>query len=120
MRDVAGVVDDTDRAGAAMLGGLAAFGVGMSTIYTAALYYAMEVEKAEVEAGGMHEALIGLGYTGGPACGLAGVGMVATQMVGEGAGPVVTLSMVGVIALAVVGGTAVRLSVAKRRGSLNP
>ena len=105
---------------ALMLGGLAAFGVGMSTIYTAALYYAMEVEKAEVEAGGMHEALIGLGYTGGPACGLAGVGMVATQMVGEGAGPVVTLSMVGVIALAVVGGTAFRLSVAKRRGTLNP
>lgn len=50
---------------------LAVFGVGMGTIYTAALYYAMSVGKSEVEAGGMHEALIGVGYAAGPGCGLA-------------------------------------------------
>lgn len=105
---------------AMMLSGLAAFGVGMSTIYTAALYYAMEVEKAEVDAGGMHEALIGLGYTGGPACGLAGVGMVATQVVGVDSGPVVTLTMVGVIALTVVGGTGYSLSRSKGRRAPKP
>jgi hypothetical protein len=97
-----------------MLAGLAAFGVGMSTIYTAALYYAMEVEKAEVEAGGTHEALIGLGYTAGPACGLAGVGMVATQTVGSDGGPLVTLTMVGAIAVVVVTGTGIRLAMARR------
>lgn len=52
------------------LSGLALFGVAMATIYTAALYYAMEVGQAEVEAGGTHEALIGVGYSGGPTCGL--------------------------------------------------
>lgn len=50
--------------------GLAGFGAGAATIYCAALYYAMEVGSAEVEAGGMHEAMIGVGYTLGPICGL--------------------------------------------------
>jgi hypothetical protein len=62
------------RAGpATVLIGLFIFGVGMAVIYTAALYYALEVGKAEVDAGGTHEALIGLGYTIGPLCGLAGI-----------------------------------------------
>ena len=95
---------------ALMLCGLTAFGIGMSTIYTAALYYAMEVEKAEVDAGGTHEALIGVGYSGGPLCGLAGVGMVATHTVQPEAGPVVTLTLVGVIALTVVGGTGLKVA----------
>jgi len=50
--------------------GLVAFGVGMSTIYSGAIYYAMEVHKAEVDAGGGHETAVGLGYTIGPAIGL--------------------------------------------------
>ena len=50
--------------------GLALQGTGMATIYTGALYYALEVGNAEVDAGGKHEALIGLGYTVGPLCGL--------------------------------------------------
>ncbi|MBZ0172041.1 MAG: hypothetical protein K8E66_06650, partial [Phycisphaerales bacterium] len=49
---------------------LALFGAGHAMIYLGALYYAMEVGKAEVDAGGVHEALIGLGYTLGPAIGL--------------------------------------------------
>lgn len=52
--------------------GLGVFGVGVGTIYCAALYYAMEVGSAEVDAGGTHEMLIGIGYTIGPVCGLAG------------------------------------------------
>jgi MFS family permease len=53
--------------------GLAIFGVGMGIIYYAALYYAMAVGRAEVDAGGTHEALIGAGYTVGPLTGLIGV-----------------------------------------------
>jgi hypothetical protein len=50
--------------------GLASFGVGMGIVYYAALYYAMAVGQAEVDAGGTHEGLIGLGYTIGPLTGL--------------------------------------------------
>lgn len=49
---------------------LVAFGGGMGAIYAAALYYAMTVGKAQVDAGGTHEALIGVGYTLGPVLGL--------------------------------------------------
>lgn len=52
---------------------LSIFGIGIGTIYAAALYYAMEVGAAEVDAGGKHEAMIGMGYTIGPALGLAAV-----------------------------------------------
>lgn len=57
----------------ALIAGLALFGVGMGGIYAAALYYAMEVGAAEVDAGGVHEALIGVGYTLGPLAGLLGL-----------------------------------------------
>jgi uncharacterized membrane protein len=46
--------------------GLSMFGVGMGIVYYAALYYAMAVGRAEVNAGGIHEALIGGGYMVGP------------------------------------------------------
>lgn len=58
-----------------MLMGLAGFGASQALIYLGALYYAMEVGAAAVDAGGMHEALIGLGYTIGPVCGFA-VGLI--------------------------------------------
>lgn len=58
------------------VGGLAVFGAGAGAIYAAALYYAMEVGQAEVEAGGIHEALIGAGYSVGPICGLVALGAV--------------------------------------------
>lgn len=53
---------------------LVGFGCGMGAIYASALYYAMSVGRAEVDAGGTHEALIGVGYTLGPALGF-GVGL---------------------------------------------
>lgn len=54
----------------ALVAALAVFGAGHAMIYLGALYYAMEVGKSEVDAGGKHEALIGLGYGFGPAIGL--------------------------------------------------
>ncbi len=54
-----------------LIAGLSVFGAGMAMIYAGAIYYAMEVGSAEVHAGGKHEALIGVGYAGGPGLGLA-------------------------------------------------
>ncbi|MBL8745131.1 MAG: hypothetical protein JNK58_02115 [Phycisphaerae bacterium] len=51
--------------------GLALFGLGMGAIYASAFYYAMEVGSAGVDAGGRHEALIGVGYAIGPILGTA-------------------------------------------------
>lgn len=56
-----------------MLAGLGLFGIGMGIIYYAALYYAMTVGHGAVDAGGKHEALIGVGYALGPATGFAGI-----------------------------------------------
>ena len=51
---------------ATLIVGLAIFGGGMGMTYYAALYYAMSVGRAKVDAGGTHEALIGGGYMFGP------------------------------------------------------
>jgi hypothetical protein len=51
--------------------GLALFGLGQGTIYYAAIYYALAVGDADVDAAGTHEGLIGVGYAIGPAIGLA-------------------------------------------------
>lgn len=55
--------------------GLIIVGMGIAITYYGALYYAMAVGNAEVEAGGKHEAMIGVGYTLGPICGLGGIGL---------------------------------------------
>jgi hypothetical protein len=93
-----------------MIAGLACFGVGMATIYTAALYYAMEVGVAQVDAGGKHEALIGVGYTVGPACGLAAGFAASTQLVSGQATNLVMLGLVATLATGVVCVTAIRVS----------
>lgn len=51
--------------------GLAALGAGQGVIYYSAIYYGLAVGGAKVEAGGMHEALVGAGYFLGPLLGLA-------------------------------------------------
>jgi hypothetical protein len=56
-----------------VLAGLVAFGVGQGTLYYQALYYGMAVGKGEVDSGGAHEAVIGLGYLGGPLLALLGI-----------------------------------------------
>ena len=58
---------------ATVLIGEVLFGVAAGLTYYAALYYAMVVQNAAVEAGGAHEGLIGSGFALGPALGLIGV-----------------------------------------------
>jgi Major Facilitator Superfamily len=57
------------------------FGAAAGFLYTAALYYAQVVQNASVDAGGAHEALIGVGYALGPGAGLVGTALAS------GAGP---------------------------------
>ncbi|MCC5821910.1 MAG: hypothetical protein LAT64_01330 [Phycisphaerales bacterium] len=58
--------------------GLACMGAGIAAIYCGALYYAMAVGSAGVDAGGKHEAVIGMGYTIGPVLGLVALGLAGT------------------------------------------
>jgi hypothetical protein len=58
---------------AGVIAGELVFGVAIGLAYYAALYYAMVVHNASVDAGGAHEALIGSGFALGPAVGLIGV-----------------------------------------------
>jgi hypothetical protein len=78
-----------------MIGGFAVFGIGIGIIYYAALYYAMAVGRAAVDAGGMFEALIGIGYTIGPAAGLAGLAL--------GGAPWIVAIVCGLCAIGTVG-----------------
>ncbi len=57
----------------AVLVGEGLIGLALGTVYFAALYYALVVRNAQVEAGGVHEGLIGSGMAFGPAAGLAGI-----------------------------------------------
>lgn len=81
-----------------MIAGLAIFGIGVGGIYCAALYYAMEVGGAEVEAGGKHEALIGMGYTAGPFIGILPWWAHSAGMVGREQIPAL------IVALAILAG----------------
>jgi hypothetical protein len=82
--------------------GLVLFGAGAAALYTAALYYALEVGATGVDAGGSHEALIGLGYTIGPACGLAVTGLAARGWVGMAARDGLLLGIVALLSVAVL------------------
>jgi MFS family permease len=75
--------------------GLAVFGVGQGIIYSAAIYYAMSVGKAEIDAAGTHEGLIGVGYLSGPLLGLA------TSLAGGADGAYVA-TILGLMALSAV------------------
>jgi MFS family permease len=55
--------------------GQVVFGFAAGLIYYAAIYHAMVLANASVEAGGHHEALIGSGFALGPAVGLIGLGL---------------------------------------------
>ncbi len=68
--------------------GLAIMGMGIAMTYYGALYYAMAIGHSnqssepssvanQINAGGKHEAVIGMGYTIGPTCGLIGLGASA-------------------------------------------
>ena len=80
--------------------GLTIFGIGMGMVYFSALYYAMSVGHAQVDAGGTHEALIGSGYTIGP---LAVLGGLALGSAAEQAGwPIAKDGGIVVVTLAIV------------------
>jgi len=78
---------------------LAAFGVGLGGVYAGALYYAMEVGAAEVDAGGKHEALIGVGYTIGPLAGLIAWRLVDAGWAGGYSVNAVTVAVVSAVAV---------------------
>jgi len=83
-----------------MLVGLIAFGMGQGVVYYTALYYALSVGAAAVDAGGTHEALIGVGYTIGPAAALAGLrlpGMLGLTITG-GTGIVIAVTALTLVA----------------------
>ena len=64
--------------------GLGLLGLGVATVYTGALYYAMSVGGADVDAGGTHEALIGVGYTVGPGIGLVAAVAIESSVISSG------------------------------------
>lgn len=57
----------------AAIAGQVLFGFCAGQVYYAAIYHAMVLSNASVEAGGHHESFIGAGFALGPAIGLAGV-----------------------------------------------
>ena len=81
------------------------FGLAAGISYTAALYYALVVRNAAVDAGGAHEGLIGLGFALGPLCGLAGAFMYEVGAVAHSARATV-LSVVPLVLLCSAGALA--------------
>lgn len=78
------------------------FGCAIGGVYYAAIYYALVVKNASVDAGGAHEALIGSGFTLGPAVGLFALWMtphVGSRVLGTllGVGPLVVIGIVGAL-----------------------
>lgn len=97
--------------------GLTGFGIGVGIVYAAALYYAVEVGSSGVDAGGTHEALIGIGYAAGPICGLAGLGAASGGLVAAESN---NLVMLGLVVLAALGAGSFALAKAakmKRSGN---
>lgn len=93
---------------AALLVGLTLHGLAMATIYTGAIYYAMEVGTAQVDAGGAHEALIGVGYSAGPLCGLLAAAVISI-LDDQASFELLLMGLVGTCALAMAGLTARRV-----------
>ncbi len=68
-------------------------GLAAGMVYYAALYYAMIVHNASVEAGGGHEGVIGLGFVFGPIAGLLG-GVLGTALGSNTAGMIAGIAPV--------------------------
>lgn len=96
--------------------GLGLLGVGVGAAYSAAIYYAMEVGDAAVDAGGKHEALIGLGYLAGPGLSLLAAGGVEAGLIASAAQlDVAAAAVVGVLVLGLI---VVAFKMAQRRERL--
>jgi len=103
------VVGGTDNGRYILIGGLACFGLGMAMIYAGAIYYAMEVGQAQVDAGGAHEGLIGVGYTVGPAIGLAAAFAVQGELLKSDNLEPAVLGGIAIVAVIVAGVVARRI-----------
>lgn len=101
----------------ALILGLALFGVGMGIIYCAAIYYALAVGNAQVDAGGKHEALIGLGYGAGPVCGLLAIALARGGFLAEGPMYTLTGGQFEVLMLILVAGLALAVMAAALRAA---
>jgi MFS family permease len=85
-----------------VLAGEMVFGFSAGLVYYSALYYAMVVKNAAVDAGGAHESLIGTGFAVGPAAGLVGLALMPVfndKVAGilVGVGPVMALCAAGAL-----------------------
>ncbi|GAB5495695.1 MAG: hypothetical protein Phyf2KO_07750 [Phycisphaerales bacterium] len=98
---VAPVIGGTSAGIAALVAALVLFGAGKGLVYTAAIYYALEVGEGEIDSGATHEALIGVGYALGPAMGLLASVLVTGGVVTESAfTPILlTAAVIGSLAL---------------------
>jgi hypothetical protein len=67
---------------ASIVVGLALIGIGQGLTYYSAIYYALAIGHAKVDAAGTHEGLIGIGYGAGPAVGLLGLALGGGAAVG--------------------------------------
>lgn len=83
--------------------GLVLFGGGMGITYYVALYYAMSVGRAEVNAGGTHESFIGGGYMVGPLFGLFSLQLAPTGSVSANNAIIYVVLAFLIIATAVLG-----------------
>lgn len=70
--------------------GLACYGLGQGILYNAALYYAMAVGHAEVDSGGVHEAVIGAGFIAGPSVSL--IGMLTARRLAPDMDPILAVA----------------------------
>ncbi len=78
------------------------FGIAAGLAYYGALYYAMVVSNASVDAGGAHEGLIGSGFSVGPLSALVGryLGQMWHQPslgIAAGVAPVIVVAMLGAL-----------------------
>jgi hypothetical protein len=93
---------------ATVLAGEALFGAAAGVAYYSALYYAMVIKNASVDAGGAHEGLIGAGIAIGPAAALLG-GVAAPYVGGPVGGMLVGVGPVIVAATALAARSLARL-----------
>lgn len=82
---------------------LVLFGAGKGLVYTAAIYYAMELGQGEIDSGSTHEALIGVGYALGPAIGLLAALAVRLNLIPESGFTYLLLAAAGIGSLALGG-----------------
>lgn len=103
-----------------VLFGLGLLGAGQGVIYYAALYYAMSVGRAEVDAGGTHEALIGVGYTAGPLAALIGIRLPVLPGVAAAGGGGIVTAVVAAFGLACIPAVRPYFRARKLRTAMKP